>query len=305
MIANHTNWTKPFYVKNGLDVEYKMEDYDVITTILSALKWRKFNGSIRMITDNIGLEYYKKLGITSIWDLGVDTSLEQFNQESYIDHSAFWSIGKVLALKTQQLPYVMMDTDFLVWETIEDIWWENELVAIHTEPLAGFYFDKNKMQKHMKPEYNFDSEWDWVLLPFNTGFTFFNDKEFVDYYLNEVIRFIQNINPPKEWTPTEIRVIYSIFTDQRLFSMCAKKIGIEIKPFMELKNARRQKRFSHIWMYKDTLKSNPVARKDFCVKFLNRIITEFAEYEAMIYNIEMFHKYLKLKFSSTSLQGKL
>jgi hypothetical protein len=86
MIANHTNWTKPFYVKNGLDVEYKMEDYDVITTILSALKWRKFNGSIRMITDNIGLEYYKKLGITSIWDLGVDTSLEQFNQESYIDH---------------------------------------------------------------------------------------------------------------------------------------------------------------------------------------------------------------------------
>ncbi|WP_052697342.1 hypothetical protein [Pelosinus fermentans] len=104
---------------------------------------------------------------------------------------------------------------------------------------------------------------------------------------------MKNINPLKECTPIEKKVVFSIFTDQRLFSMCAKKVGIEIKPFMELKNARRQTRFSHIWTYKDVLRDNPVVRKDFCIKFLNRIITEFPEYEAMIYNIEMFHKYLK------------
>jgi hypothetical protein len=270
-----------------------MEDYDIVTTILSALKWRKLNGSIRMITDNIGLAYYKKLGITPIWDLGVESSLEQFNEEVYIDHSAFWSIGKVLALKTQPLPYVMMDTDFLVWETIEDAWWENELAAIHIDPMSGFYFDKNKMQEHMKPEYNFDDGWDWTLLPFNTGFTFFNNKEFVDYYLNEVIRFMKNINPSKECTPIEKKVVFSIFTDQRLFSMCAKRLDIEIKPFMELKNARKQTRFSHVWTYKDVLRGNPVVRKDFCIKFLHRIITDFPEYEAMLYNIEMFHEYVK------------
>ncbi len=270
-----------------------MEDYDVVTTILSALKWRECNGSIRMITDTIGLEYYKKLGITSIWDLGVEPSLEQFNAESYIDHRAFWSIGKVLALKTQPLPYVMMDTDFLVWETIEDAWWENELAAIHIDPMSGFYFDKNKMQKYMKLEYDFDAEWDWSLLPFNTGFTFFNNKEFVDYYVNEVIRFMKNINLSEECAPIEKKVVFSIFTDQRLFSMCAKKLGIDIKPFMELKNARRQTRFSHVWTYKNVLRVNPVVRKDFCIQFLNRIITEFPEYKGMLCNIEMFHKYLK------------
>ena len=70
----HSNWTRPFFTLNK-NKEYFIEDFEILTTILSALKWREFNGSIKMITDIQGAEYYKKLGIEEIWDLGIDTAL--------------------------------------------------------------------------------------------------------------------------------------------------------------------------------------------------------------------------------------
>ncbi len=278
MLAIHSNWTKPFYTKKALNTEYRLEDYDVITTILSALKWRQHNGSIRMVTDNRGLEYYKKLGITDIWDLGVDTFLESIT----INQDLFWSAGKIYALKNQLLPCVIMDTDFIVWEKIEDEWWSHKIAAIHAEPAV---FAKELFK--MKPGYVFDSRLDWNITPFNAGFVFFNDQEFVSYYLDEVITFMENVEPENK------KSLCTPFADEHILAMCAKKEEIEIRAFIELAKAREQKRFSHIWMYKNVLRMNPVLRKDFCIKFLNRIITEFPEYKDMIYNIEMFHVYLK------------
>ena len=71
----HSNWTKPFFTLNQ-NKEYFIEDFEILTTILSALKWREFNGSIKMITDINGAEYYKKLGIEKLWDGGIFTYLE-------------------------------------------------------------------------------------------------------------------------------------------------------------------------------------------------------------------------------------
>ena len=45
----HSNWTKPFFTLNQ-NKEYFIEDFEILTTILSALKWREFNGSIKMIS---------------------------------------------------------------------------------------------------------------------------------------------------------------------------------------------------------------------------------------------------------------
>jgi len=51
MNAFHTNWTKPFFFRNQ-DSPYFIEDFDLLTTIISALEWRKHNGGIQMVTDN-------------------------------------------------------------------------------------------------------------------------------------------------------------------------------------------------------------------------------------------------------------
>ena len=65
MDAIHINWTKPF--RNRFNAPYEVEDFEILTTILSALKWREKNGNIKMVTDSVGAEYYKKTGLDVIW----------------------------------------------------------------------------------------------------------------------------------------------------------------------------------------------------------------------------------------------
>ena len=48
--AFHSNWTTPFFKMNP-NKEYYIEDFEILTTIISALKWREKNGSINMVTD--------------------------------------------------------------------------------------------------------------------------------------------------------------------------------------------------------------------------------------------------------------
>ena len=62
MDAIHINWAKPF--RNRFNAPYEVEDFEILTTILSALKWREKNGNIKMVTDSVGAQYYKKQVLT-------------------------------------------------------------------------------------------------------------------------------------------------------------------------------------------------------------------------------------------------
>ena len=138
--AFHSNWIAPFFELNSHN-EYYIEDFEILTTIISAFKWREKNGAIRMITDEVGAEYYKNLGIDSIWDLGIDLSLNNIKDD--IDRSLFWAAGKIYALKTQKEPCVMIDTDFIVWESIEEILKNQKICTIHKEKITNeVYPDK-------------------------------------------------------------------------------------------------------------------------------------------------------------------
>ena len=41
--AFHSNWTRPFFVR-GADRPYAVEPFELLTTALSALAWRRENG---------------------------------------------------------------------------------------------------------------------------------------------------------------------------------------------------------------------------------------------------------------------
>ncbi|MDO5566424.1 MAG: hypothetical protein Q4G59_07180, partial [Planctomycetia bacterium] len=112
MRAFHSNWTRPFFSRHV--GTYYIEDFELLTTILSALKWQEVNGDIEMITDKVGAAYYKKLGIEKIWNLGIDDSLES-KMNKPIDPNTFWAAGKLYALQKQSGPCVMLDTDFIIW----------------------------------------------------------------------------------------------------------------------------------------------------------------------------------------------
>ena len=88
MDAIHINWTKPF--RNRFNAPYEVEDFEILTTILSALKWREKNGNIKMVTDSVGAQYYKKTGLDVIWN-----SVENIIDNALIPMKAVLGTSKI------------------------------------------------------------------------------------------------------------------------------------------------------------------------------------------------------------------
>lgn len=281
--AFHSNWTAPFFRANP-NKDYYIDDFEILSTILSALKWREKNGSIKMITDEIGAKYYRSLGIDCIWDLGIELSLENITDK--IDSHIFWAAGKLYALRSQDAPCVMIDTDFIVWENIQDILSNTEISVIHKENITNdVYPDKDYFK--IKDKYYFNNKWDWTVLPSNTAFAYINNKEFKDYYTSSSIEFMTNLEYGED------RVINMVFAEQRLMSICAKMKNIEINEIMKLDDlfSEKQNLFTHIWGYKKELKEDFNKRSNFCKRSIKRIINDFPEYEELIANISELKYY--------------
>ena len=49
MKAFRSNWTAPYLINSST---YEMKDYEILMTILSALKWREKNGSIKAYSND-------------------------------------------------------------------------------------------------------------------------------------------------------------------------------------------------------------------------------------------------------------
>ena len=281
--AFHVNWTKPFFLRNQ-ECSYFIEDYELLTTILSALVWRKHNGSIKMVSDTVGSEYYCRLGLAHIWDLGIDTVLDTLINEDIYPLS-FWAAGKIFALKEQVTPCVMIDTDFIVWEPLPAKVQGETLAVAHREGLyAEIYPEKPFF--NMDINYQFPIEWDWTVLPCNTALLYIADERFKEYYTAESIRFMQNLRETKNITAE------MVFAEQRLLSMCAAAKGINIKTFLAINQLETQNSFTHIWGLKGELQTNKEKRREFCLSCVRRVISDFPEETATLKNIECLKPYM-------------
>ena len=281
--AFHSNWTTPFFNTNP-HLEYYIEDFEILTTILSALKWREKNGSIKMITDEVGACYYKKLGLESIWDLGIDLSLEIIDNR--VNGNIFWAAGKLYALSSQKGPCAMIDTDFIVWENIKSILGKAEVSVIHKEEIIKEVYPDKEYFK-FKEGYLLDEKLDWTVLPSNTAFAYISNNEFKKYYTTSAIDFMKNLIYDDD------KIINMVFAEQRLISMCAKRKNIEINEIMSLQKlfSNEQKLFTHTWGYKKEMRDNFNKRKAFCTRCINRIIKDYPQYEEVIANISQLQTY--------------
>lgn len=278
MNAIHVNWTAPFFARsNG---SYQIEDFEILTTILSALAWRKHNGVIKMVTDKVGAEYYKKNNMTDLWDGGIEL-LPKID----VDPSMFWAAGKLYALKMQQAPVAVLDTDFIVWGEIlfDKI---PEISIIHREDLyADVYPGKDNFK--MKNGYSFDKSWNWGLKACNTAFYVVKNNQFLHYYADEAIKFMKSAQN------TGDTLTYMVFAEQRLFPMCAEKLGHDVMAFSNLGRlfAHGEDYFTHTWGMKQQMRDIPELRYDFCMRCINRIRHEFGEYYERLKNVDVLKKY--------------
>ncbi|MCT4565821.1 MAG: hypothetical protein N4A68_16105 [Maledivibacter sp.] len=289
MNAFHANWTKPFFIKHPNE-DYFIEDFELLVAILSALKWRQKNGSIKMYVDKIGYKYYEKLGLGDIYDLGIDDSLEKSVPKTLKPH-LFWAAGKIYALAMEQTPITMLDMDFIVWDSIAEETRGHDLCVTHREILNEMIYPKYKKFSNLY-DYDYDDKWDWMINPCNTALAHFNNQKLKDYYVDEAMTFMNTeFILPKD---QRNQVTLMVFAEQRLLSMCAKKMGIEITSYISNNiDISQYQKYTHIWGYKKTLCESNRLRKEFCENCIGIILDEFPDTYDTLCNIECIWKYLK------------
>lgn len=281
MRAFHSMWTGPFL--QSYEGDFYIEDFELLTTILSALKWQACNGEIKMITDAIGAAYYRKLGLEKLWDLGIEEGLTEI--DSGIDPRVFWAAGKLYALAQEEAPCVMLDTDFIVWQNVEQELKSQSVMVIHEEELnPQVYPPQSCFQMHS--EYEFPAYLDWTVKPCNTAFMYINDQAFKTFYVEEAKRFIRAAKGEDPLT-------YMVFAEQRLLGMCAKAKDKEIGIFAEVSELfnEKQRCFTHVWGHKRYLRSHPEARIAFCRRCMRRIKEDFPQFYQIVLEIEALSPY--------------
>lgn len=283
MQAFASNWTRPYAVRCP-DRPYQMTDSDLLTTVLSALVWRRENGSIRMITDDTGAQYYRSLGLTDLWDGGIFTYLNDI--PSTIDPCTFWAAGKLYALAATPAPCVMLDTDFIVWHSLSEHW-NRPLAVIHREALNPAIYPAPSAFV-LAPSYHFPTNWNWHEPACNTALTYFGNDTLRKTYVEQAMDFMQAARGRDD-------LIYMVFAEQRLLAMCAQACGVPIHAFSTEQDLFQgnQRDFTHIWGFKQAMQEQPVLRELFCKKCAARIRKDFPIYANICQTIPQLRPYFQ------------
>lgn len=281
MQAFVSNWTRPYAVRCP-DKPYEMADHDLLTTVLSALLWQQENGSIRMITDDTGAQYYRSLGLTDLWDGGIFTHLNYI--PSNIDPCTFWAAGKLYALASVPAPCVMMDTDFIVWHSLAE-YWNKPFAVIHREQLHPDIYPEPSAFA-LDASYQFPSDWDWSVQACNTALTYFGDETLRKTYVRQAMDFMQAARGRDG-------LIYMVFAEQRLLAMCAQSLHVPIYAFSAEQDlfSGKQRDFTHVWGFKQAMQEQSVLREAFCKKCATRLKRDFPAYAKRCADIPILQQY--------------
>lgn len=274
MDALHTDWTLPC---GG-----RKEDFNLLTMVISALKWRELNGRISLVTDCDGADFYNKTGLCRIWDGGIFDILENIPES--INPNIFWAAGKIFAVKPQKAPIAVLDTDFIVWKKL-DFDKINDLAVIHREELSPDVYPSPEYFKMKSGRCTAEEEY-LKANPCNTAFYVIKNNDFIKHYTDEAIRFMENC------ADTEDNLRCMLYAEQRMFAICAARMRLDITEFSTLDALfNKNDTFTHTWGMKRAMREDIVLRKAYCRRCADRIVRDFPQIVPVLKNIEVISEY--------------
>ncbi|MDP4240623.1 MAG: hypothetical protein Q8904_14265 [Bacteroidota bacterium] len=244
--AFHVLWTKPSDATGRFSGMNKAE---ILTMIISALMWQKYNGTIKLYTDNRGYQFIKEQNLLSLWDGGIDTDVLESNRYP-INPEVFWAAGKLIALEAQDAPCVMLDTDLIVMRSLHDLLRGTSITALHAEnPEPEVYLEPSLLK--CPKDFKFPESYNWDVWPSNTAFLYIREESFKKFYLNEAKRFMfHNTEQPAE------AVSQMVFAEQRMLSICAEQKRVAINYLLTDPFSSSNNTVIHLWGFKNLLRQN-------------------------------------------------
>jgi len=253
----------------------RLAEFEILTMALSALEWRAHNGPVTLVTDKVGASWARDHHLECVWS-DVDESLTAM-ADAPIDEVVYWAAGKLFALRRQTTPCVLLDLDFIVWHPLDFTRYGTGVAAIHTEDIQPHLYPPPETFC-LREGYALPGDLDETVRPINGALVYHGDVGFAQRYAQAAIDFMEHTAPGEG-----DNLPYMLFAEQRLLPMLAAKEGrpvYEIAPLHELFG--KQKTFTHVWGYKDTLRRDERAREAFTAKLRRRLAKDFPEVAAEI-----------------------
>jgi hypothetical protein len=301
MRAFHVLSTRPSqtYYERGGGLRFQMEDFEILTLMLSALEWRRHNGPITLYADAAGAEYFSALGLSALWDGGIDTNtLEKSDLNTSFD--VFWASGRTAALVSERAPCALLDMDLIVWRNIDSLI-RASFMAIHSESLDfDVYVPKEHL--HTPPGYVW-GDWDWSVSPLNAALVYFGRDDILETCLREGLNYLHGNLIEREY----VWPAHAVFVEQRLYPMCVAKLGIRTEYFLENYDGKRladgtmNDVFTHLWVYKRRLMHDIEKRSDLCRRLSLRLLRDFPEWRGVLARIRPLAPYVKGSSTRVSL----
>jgi hypothetical protein len=304
MLGIHAFWSKPTLTgTNGHHLtglsKFKMFDFELLHFVLSALFYKKYNGSIHLYTDNTFYSYLESKKLTGIWD-HIDTKKYNEFSKLNLNSKSNWTGFKTWLLKELSAPFLLIDHDNLIFTKIPTELFGTPVRFAHLESINPYYYpSKSELDCG---NFKFNDKWNWTLDIANTCLLYFKDDHFKNNYSVKAMEFEKNNNP----TDSHLAEVQYLFADQRLLVMMLEEQGIEYGTFSNNKFTPQGNTpdwtkvgkdkildkvgFDHTWGYKHHLKINKEARKIYMDHHIQMVNNNFKEHYGLLE--PLFKKYL-------------
>jgi hypothetical protein len=234
--------------------------FDLLMMFASVIQWRKHHPThhCQLHADKLTQEVFTQLGVTRLWD-----SVKTVGKNRAIDKNVFWASSKLQALRTVEEPVVIMDNDFIVFQSF-DKFLKNHVIVGHDEDGTEYYpkpLDPYiRKVKHIinRPQ----------PLAVNCCFLYLPDSNFTQYYAKTSLELMQEFTKLK--APSSK---YLIYAEQLLLKHLLTLHNVQYKPLLDtvydsekneftrktkglIKLEKYRKYFRHYWMDKPKIIKN-------------------------------------------------
>jgi hypothetical protein len=242
---------------------------------------------IKLITDNVGKEYYEKIGLLELFDEVDTNTLENLNKEYDINPAQFWTSGKIISICKEEPPFLFMDLDLIIESEFPKWVFDYDVVHTHWELSRSFLY----IERHMIDNLglNIPTFDDRMLIP-NTSFLFINNKTILEDYLKlhlEIVTRKYEMVPDWLWLMSDQHILgYTLRNQNSKVTSFSDMTYVQfpdtvvdrpgyLPQWIKIPQQHQEDpvSFEHVWLDKSTVVNHQDFRS-FKLDKWNKIVTE-------------------------------
>lgn len=194
--------------------------FDLLMMFTSVIQWKKHHPDAvcELHADKMTQEFFNQLGVLSLWN-----SVKEVGKNKAIDKNVFWASAKLQALRNVTEPVIIMDNDFVVYQSF-DKFFKNEVIVGHDEDGKEYY--PKALDPYVRKVRHIINRPD--LKAVNCCFLYLPNPQFTQHYASLSLQLMEEFTKMK--VPNSK---YLIYAEQLLLKHLLTLHNVTYKPLLD------------------------------------------------------------------------